>query len=99
MELLTVLEVAALLRLSPAQIRNLTRMGRFPRPVRVGRFARWRAVDIQRFIDAGGDLPRLDELERKCDQQFAALFQAIRELTEPPSRKKGRIGFVTDDPP
>ncbi len=99
MELLTAREVAALPKLSVRQVWKLSRTEGFPRPVPIGRFVRWRASDIQRLIDGGGDLPRLDELERKCDQQFAALFQAIRKLTEPPSPKKGRIGFVTDDPP
>jgi predicted DNA-binding transcriptional regulator AlpA len=99
LELLTAADCARLLKLSVRQVWNLTRSDRLPRPVTIGRFVRWRASDIQRFIDAGGNLPRLDELERKCDQQFAAVFQAIRELTEPPSPKKGRIGFVTDDRP
>lgn len=40
---------------------------------------------------------RLDELERrvgKHDEQFAAVIQTIRGLTEPPaSMRKGRIGF------
>ena len=99
MELLTAGEVAALLKLSVRQIRKLSRAEGFPRPVPIGRCVRWRAADIQRFIDAAGDLPRVDELERKCDQQFAVLFKAIRELTESPSPRKGRIGFVTDGPP
>ena len=35
---------------------------------------------------------RLDELERKYDQQFAAVFQAIRELMKSPKRKPKEIG-------
>jgi hypothetical protein len=36
---------------------------------------------------------RLDELERKYDSQFQAVFQAIRELMEPPAPPRKRIGF------
>ena len=36
---------------------------------------------------------RLDELERRYDGQFAAVFEAIRRLMEPPEEKRGRIGF------
>jgi len=32
-------------------------------------------------------------LERKCDTQFRAVFDAIRELMEPPRKPTKRIGF------
>ena len=35
----------------------------------------------------------LDQLEKKYDRQFKAVFDAIRQLMEPPPGKKGRIGF------
>jgi hypothetical protein len=36
----------------------------------------------------------IDALERKYDGQFEVVFQAIRELMEPPpSKQKARIGF------
>ena len=36
---------------------------------------------------------RLDELERKYDGQFKAVFEAIRELITPPEKDKRKIGF------
>ena len=36
---------------------------------------------------------RLDELERKYDSQFRVVFDAIRQLTARPPRKRHRIGF------
>ena len=40
---------------------------------------------------------RLDELEKKYDSQFKAVFDAIRELMAPPEPKQRRIGFRTTD--
>jgi len=37
---------------------------------------------------------RLDELERQYDGQFAVVFEALRELMEPPSKPGRRIGFA-----
>jgi len=36
---------------------------------------------------------RLDELEKKYDSQFQAVFEAIRELMTPPEKEQKRIGF------
>ncbi len=36
---------------------------------------------------------RLDELEKKYDNKFAVVFEAIRRLMEPPEEKRERIGF------
>ena len=36
---------------------------------------------------------RLNELERKYDARFKAVFDAIRQLMTPLNRPKGRIGF------
>lgn len=37
---------------------------------------------------------RLDALEKKYDKRFRIVFEAIRELTEPPAEpKRGQIGF------
>jgi hypothetical protein len=38
---------------------------------------------------------RFDELERKYDQQFAIVFQAIRELMKPPTAKPNEMGYHT----
>ncbi len=36
---------------------------------------------------------KIDEMERKYDDQFKIVFKAIKELLEPPEKPKGRIGF------
>jgi hypothetical protein len=36
---------------------------------------------------------RLAELEQKYDEQFKAVFDAIRELMAPSKRKRKQIGF------
>jgi hypothetical protein len=52
-------------------------------------------VRLRQMLLAHKDLARkIDALERKYDGQFEVVFQAIRELMEPPApKKKGRIGF------
>jgi hypothetical protein len=40
---------------------------------------------------------RLDEMEEKYDKQFAVVFSAIRELMQPPSEPRPRIGFQSRD--
>lgn len=37
---------------------------------------------------------RLDELEQKYDAQFRVVFDAIREMMEPPAKKSRKIGFT-----
>jgi hypothetical protein len=40
---------------------------------------------------------KLDDLEKKYDDQFRVVFDAIRQLmTPPPDTKKRRIGFHAD---
>jgi hypothetical protein len=36
---------------------------------------------------------RLDDLEAKYDDQFKVVFEAIRQLMEPPARERKPIGF------
>lgn len=38
---------------------------------------------------------RLDELEAKYDKQFAAVFEAIRQLMTPPNEPRREFGFHT----
>lgn len=53
-------------------------------------------VKLREMIATHKDLARkLDELEKKYDQQFAVVFEAIRQLMEPPKAKRPRIGFHT----
>jgi len=39
---------------------------------------------------------KIDEMERKYDKQFSIVFQAIKQLLEPPVEKKKTIGFHRD---
>ena len=36
---------------------------------------------------------KIESMEKKYDQQFRVVFEAIRKLLEPPSKPKRRIGF------
>ena len=51
-------------------------------------------VRLREMITSHRDLSRrLDELEKKYDAKFKAVFDAIRQLMAPPARPKGQIGF------
>jgi hypothetical protein len=55
-------------------------------------------VRLRRILAENAGLARrLDELEKKYDVQFKAVFDAIRSLMQPPVPKKRRIGFGPDD--
>lgn len=55
-------------------------------------------VRLRQMLASHADLARkLAALERKYDAQFKMVFDAIRELMEPPpAPKKGRIGFRSE---
>lgn len=36
---------------------------------------------------------KIEEMERKYDQQFKIVFDAIRKLLDPPEQPRERIGF------
>ena len=51
-------------------------------------------VRLRRLLASHAELQRrLDDLEKKYDKQFKVVFDAIRELMEPPEKPKKRIGF------
>lgn len=51
-------------------------------------------VRLRQMMATHEDLARkLDALEKKYDSQFSAVFDAIRQLMEPPNPKKKQIGF------
>ena len=52
-ELLTIRELAKVLKLSPRSIWRLVKNHQLPAPVRIGGSIRWRADDITRWIDDG----------------------------------------------
>lgn len=54
-------------------------------------------VKLRRLLATHAELARkLDALEREYDAQFKIVFDAIRELMEPPEPKKRRLGFRSD---
>ena len=56
-------------------------------------------VRLRRLLASHADLARkLDELEKKYDEQFRVVFDAIRELMTPAEvPRERRIGFDRDD--
>lgn len=51
-------------------------------------------VQLRRLMDSNRDLARkIEALEKKYDEQFAAVFDAIKELIAPPEPSKKQIGF------
>ena len=57
-------------------------------------------VRLREILSTHKDLARkLEELEKKYDEQFAVVFRAIRELMAPPEPPpKRRIGFGVEEP-
>jgi hypothetical protein len=55
-------------------------------------------VRLRRILASHADLARkLDALERKYDSQFRVVFDAIRQLMEPPPEKRRKpIGFASE---
>jgi hypothetical protein len=52
-------------------------------------------VKLREMLASHRDLSRrLDEMEEKYDEQFKVVFDAIRELMQPPERPRRRIGFA-----
>jgi hypothetical protein len=51
-------------------------------------------VQLRRLMDTNRDLARkIEALERKYDEQFAVVFEAIKQLIVPPAPPKKQIGF------
>ena len=51
-------------------------------------------VRLRQMLGANAEFARkLDAIEKKYDAQFKVVFQAIREMMDPPMRKKRPIGF------
>jgi hypothetical protein len=51
-------------------------------------------VQLRRLMDTNRDLARkIEALEKKYDEQFAVVFEAIKELITLPSPPRKRIGF------
>jgi hypothetical protein len=55
-------------------------------------------VRLRRILSENADLARrLDELENRYDEQFRAVFDALRQLMQPPEKKNRPIGFITQE--
>jgi hypothetical protein len=56
-------------------------------------------VRLRQMLQTNVELAKkLAALEKKYDAQFRIVFDAIRELMDPPSKLKQRIGFCRNDP-
>ncbi len=52
-------------------------------------------VRLRQMIASHEDLARkFDRMEKKYDEQFKVVFDAIQALMEPPATKKKKIGFT-----
>lgn len=55
-------------------------------------------VRLRQMLQANDELAKkLAALEKKYDTKFRIVFDAIRDLMEPPAKKKRRIGFRKED--
>lgn len=65
-----------------------------PRAVQMSVFIVRAFVQLRGMLASHKDLAqKMTELERKYDSQFKTVFDAIRQLMEPPALKKKPIGF------
>jgi len=54
-------------------------------------------TQLRRMILTNKDLRnKIEELENKYDKQFVVVFQAIKQLLDPPVKEKKKIGFHAD---
>lgn len=54
-------------------------------------------VRLRRMLSENAELAkRMDDMEKKFDSQFKVVFDAIRQLTTPPTSAKKSIGFRKD---
>jgi hypothetical protein len=54
-------------------------------------------VKLRRMLASNDELARkLKELEKKYDEQFRVVFEAITQLMTPPERERKKIGFVNE---
>lgn len=54
-------------------------------------------IRLRQMLASNAELARrLDELEKKYDSQFRVVFDAIRQILNPPPSKRRSIGFKND---
>lgn len=57
-------------------------------------------VQLRRLMDSNRDLARkIEAMELKYDEQFAVVFDAIKQLIAPPAQPSRELGFHTIPPP
>ena len=57
-------------------------------------------VRLRALLSSNAGLARqLEAMEKKYDRQFKAVFEAIRQLLQPPEKSKKQIGFRVEEPP
>jgi hypothetical protein len=67
---------------------------RSPRAVEVNIAIMRTFVQLRRLMDSNRDLARkIEALERKYDEKFAVVFEAIKQLITPPDPPRRQIGF------
>ena len=67
---------------------------RSPRAVEVNIAIMRTFVQLRRLMDSNHDLARkIEALEKRYDEQFAAVFAAIKQLIAPPASPRKQIGF------
>ena len=65
-----------------------------PRAIQVNIAIMRAFVRLRQLLSTHADLARkLDELEKKYDKQFRVVFEALRELMNPPAAPRKQIGF------
>jgi hypothetical protein len=70
---------------------------RSPRAIQVNIEIMRTFVRLRQMLQANEDLARkLSALEKRYDAQFRMVFDAIRELMEPPAAPKSPIGFQSE---
>ena len=62
-------DLAQALRVSVRQAHRMNKAGLIPRPLRIGGCVRWRAGEIERWLDVGA--PLRDEWEKQQDAELA----------------------------
>jgi hypothetical protein len=56
-------------------------------------------VALRKLLESHKDLSKkLEEMEKKYDQRFQIVFEAIRQLLEPPAKSDRKIGFRVEEP-
>ena len=71
---------------------------RSERAIQVNIQIMWAFTNIRQMLLTHEDLKRkIESMEKKYDQQFQIVFEAIKQLLEPNQKPKKRIGFMVKE--